>query len=304
MVGWIIPVGNSATPNGQAARPALRPLAHSLSMPELPEVEVVRRGLADRAVGHPVRAVVSRVPALRWPLPPALPVLLVGQTLRGLKRRGKYLCFGFDHGTLIVHLGMSGTLAWLPPDTPPQRHDHFDLCLDAGLIRLNDPRRFGAVLWQDAAAGPPEAHPLLASLGIEPFDPQFDGAWIHAGTRGRRSPIKQVLLAGAVVVGVGNIYASESLFRAGIRPSTPAGRLSRARCQKLADAVRQTLAAAIEAGGSTLRDFVSTEGDAGHFLNQGAVYGRAGAPCKVCGTAIRRAVFQQRATYWCPRCQT
>jgi len=272
-------------------------------MPELPEVEVVRTGLAATAVGRTVSAVARRAPALRWPIPADLDARLVGRTLRAVERRGKYLLLVFDHGWLIVHLGMSGTIAWARADLPLRAHDHLDLVFGDGVLRLNDPRRFGAVLWHDAADGPPTSHPLLASLGVEPFSDAFDGALLHAGTRGRRVAIKQLLLSGTVVVGVGNIYASESLFRAGIRPSTPSRALTRPRCERLADAIRGTLAAAIAAGGSTLRDFVSSEGASGYFQLECFVYDRAGLPCRVCGQPIRMRHHQQRATYWCLGCQ-
>jgi formamidopyrimidine-DNA glycosylase len=272
-------------------------------MPELPEVEVVRTGLASAVAGRRVVGVVRRAPALRWPVPTDLDARLAGRVLRSVERRGKYLLLGFDGGRLIIHLGMSGTLGWWPADRPLRPHDHLDLLFDDGVLRLNDPRRFGAVLWHDAADGPVESHPLLASLGVEPFSPAFDGALLHAATRGRRVAIKQLLLSGSVVVGVGNIYASESLFRAGIRPSTPAGRLARARCDRLADAIRATLSAAIAAGGSTLRDFVAADGASGYFQLECFVYDRAGQPCRVCGTAIRTRRHQQRSTYWCVACQ-
>ena len=273
-------------------------------MPELPEVEVVRSGLAATAVGRRITGVVRRAPALRWPIPDGLPEQLTGRVLRAVERRGKYLLFAVEPGWLIVHLGMSGTIAWTPPDRPLRAHDHFDLQFAGGVLRLNDPRRFGAVLWHDALQGSPEHHPLLASLGIEPFSPAFDGDLLYQATRGRRLAIKQLLLSGTVVVGVGNIYASESLFRAGIRPTTAAGRISRARCQKLAQAIRQTLAAAIQAGGSTLRDFVASDGASGYFQNECFVYDRAGQPCRVCATPVRAMRQQQRSTFWCPRCQT
>jgi formamidopyrimidine-DNA glycosylase len=273
-------------------------------MPELPEVEVVRSGLSSTAAGRPVVAVVRRAPALRWPVPADLDARLAGRVLRAVERRGKYLLLAFDHGWLIVHLGMSGTIAWTRPDAPLRAHDHLDLVFDTGVLRLNDPRRFGAVLWHDALDGPPQAHPLLAALGVEPFAQAFDGAMMFAATRGRRVAIKQLLLSGTVVVGVGNIYASESLFRARIRPTTPAHRIGVARYERLADAIRQTLAAAIAAGGSTLRDFVSSEGASGYFQLECTVYDRAGLPCRVCGEPVRTARHQQRATYWCARCQT
>lgn len=272
-------------------------------MPELPEVEVVRIGLAATAVGRTVTAVLRRAPALRWPIPTDLDARLAGRILECVERRGKYLMLGFGHGWLIVHLGMSGTLAWARADRPLRAHDHLDLVFGDGVLRLNDPRRFGAVLWHDAADGPPLRHPLLVSLGVEPFSDGFDGALLHAGTRGRRVAIKQLLLSGTLVVGVGNIYASESLFRAGIRPSTPARRLTRPRCERLADAIRATLSAAIAAGGSTLRDFVSSEGASGYFQLECFVYDRAGEPCRVCGEPVRMRRDQQRATYWCVGCQ-
>ena len=272
-------------------------------MPELPEVEVVRAGLAATAVGRTVTSVERRVPALRWPIPDDLHARLSGRTLEAVERRGKYLLLAFEAGWLIVHLGMSGTLAWARADLPLRAHDHLDLVFGDGVLRLNDPRRFGAVLWHDAADGPPQGHPLLASLGIEPFSAGFDGALLHAGTRGRRVAIKQLLLSGTLVVGVGNIYASESLFRAGIRPSTPARSLTRPRCDRLAEAIRATLSAAIAAGGSTLRDFVSSAGASGYFQLECNVYDRAGQPCRVCGAPVRMRRDQQRATYWCVGCQ-
>ena len=272
-------------------------------MPELPEVEVVRTGLAATAAGRVVEAVVRRAPALRWPIPEDLDARLSHRALRAVERRGKYLLLAFDHGWLIVHLGMSGTIAWARRDAPPRVHDHLDLVFADGVLRLNDPRRFGAVLWHDAADGDPAGHPLLRSLGVEPFSAAFDGALMHAASRGRRVAIKQLLLSGTVVVGVGNIYASESLFRAGIRPTTPAHRISPARYARLADAIRATLSAAIAAGGSTLRDFVSSEGASGYFQLECFVYDRAGLPCRACGGPIRVRRQQQRSTYWCPTCQ-
>ncbi|MFN5882682.1 MAG: bifunctional DNA-formamidopyrimidine glycosylase/DNA-(apurinic or apyrimidinic site) lyase [Burkholderiales bacterium] len=272
-------------------------------MPELPEVEVVRRGVEAAATGRRVREVIVRVPALRWPVPQDLDSLLRGRVLLSARRRGKYLLLHFEPGALIIHLGMSGTFTWIAPDTPLKRHDHLDLVLEGGILRLNDPRRFGAVLWQSARAEPLEEHALLRGLGVEPLGQDFDGAWLHRATRGRRGSIKALLLSGAAVVGVGNIYASESLFRAGISPGTAAGRLSRPRCERLALAIRETLVDAIAAGGSTLKDFVASDGSTGHFQLESRVYGRQGQPCLQCSTPIRRRVQQQRATYWCPRCQ-
>jgi formamidopyrimidine-DNA glycosylase len=273
-------------------------------MPELPEVEVTRRALAPHVEGHSVRKVAVRERRLRWPVTPGLARLLVGQPVRALDRRGKYLLWRFEHGTLISHLGMSGS--WrVHVESPPAPgvHDHVDVAVEGALLRLTDPRRFGALLWHAAARGAVEAHPLLAHLGIEPFDPRFDGQWLYRGTRGRAAAIKQVLLAGDVVVGVGNIYASESLFRAGINPKLPARRLGPARCELLAAAIRAVLAEAIEVGGSTLRDFRSARGEEGYFMVDALVYDRAGQPCKRCGTPIRKLVQGQRATYYCVRCQ-
>lgn len=274
-----------------------------LNMPELPEVEVVRKGLAPQLTGAIVRQVCLRERRLRWPVPSELGALMVGQPIESIGRRGKYLLFAFGTGTLIVHLGMSGQLRVLTANAPLRTHDHLDIETSCGLLRFNDPRRFGAVLWHARDAGPLEAHPLLASLGVEPLGPGFDGEFLYRATRGRKLAIKQLLLAGRVVVGVGNIYASESLFRAGIRPTVSAGSVSRPRCEALARAIRSTLADAIARGGSTLRDFVSAGGEQGYFQMDCQVYDRAGEPCRRCGTAIRLLRQQQRATYYCPGCQ-
>jgi formamidopyrimidine-DNA glycosylase len=275
-------------------------------MPELPEVEVTRRALAPHVEGRVVRVVRLRDRRLRWPVPARLPQLLAGQRVLRLERRGKYLLWRFAHGTLISHLGMSGSWRVWFERPAPGVHDHADIEFagrGAPLVRLTDPRRFGALLWHPAARGDAEQHALLAGLGIEPFDPRFDAAHLFAATRGRKAAIKQVLLDGRVVVGVGNIYASESLFRAGINPKLAAARLGLARCERLVRAVREVLAEAIEVGGSTLRDFVGVDGGEGYFMIAAHVYNRAGLPCKVCGTPIRRLVQGQRATYYCPRCQ-
>lgn len=277
-------------------------------MPELPEVEVTRRALAAHVEGLTVRAVRVRDRRLRWPVPAQLTRLLAGRPLLRLERRGKYLLWRFAHGTLISHLGMSGSWRlFLNAPPAPGAHDHADLEFAAGadvrVARLSDPRRFGALLWHPRARGDVERHALLVRLGLEPFDPRFDAAYLYAATRGRRAAIKQVLLAGAIVVGVGNIYASESLFRAGIHPRLPAQRLGPARCARLVDAIRAVLAQAIEVGGATLRDFVGADGAEGDFMLDAHVYDRAGLPCKVCGAPIRRIVQGQRATYYCPHCQ-
>jgi formamidopyrimidine-DNA glycosylase len=274
-------------------------------MPELPEVEVTARALAQRFDGRRVDAVRIHDARLRWRVPKSLPGAVAGQRIDHIGRRGKYLLWHLPAGVLISHLGMSGS--WrihesgrVPPREP---HDHVELECDGAVARLNDPRRFGALLWHARAQGDVLQHPLLAPLGIEPFDPDFGGDWLFAATRGRRSAIKQVLLAGRDVVGVGNIYATESLFTARIHPQAEAGRIARVRYQRLAAAIRQVLARAIEAGGATLRDFSSTAGVAGRYTDFAQAYGREGLPCPRCGTPIRRLVQGQRATYLCPRCQ-
>jgi formamidopyrimidine-DNA glycosylase len=276
-------------------------------MPELPEVETTRRGLQARAAGRRIRAAVVRNRALRQPVPRGLAARLAGARLRGFARRGKYLlidcaCARGAAGTLIVHLGMSGRLWLVDAATPPGKHDHVDLVLDDGTaIRLRDPRRFGLVLWHE---GDPAAHPLLAAIGPEPLAPAFDGAALYRATRRRSAAIKLVLMDARVVAGVGNIYANEALFRAGIDPRRSARRLSRARCAALAGCVRETLQAAIVAGGSSLRDYVGAGGMAGNFQNQFLVYGRGGEPCPRCGAPIRELRQGQRSTFYCPRCQT
>lgn len=270
-------------------------------MPELPEVEVARRSFATRIQGARVDAVRLGKP-LRWPLG-CDPQTLVSQSVGEVTRRGKYLWVPLERGGLLMHLGMSGSLAFSSAVAAPGPHDHFDLVTNRGTLRLTDPRRFGAVVW---SSGPGEgaAGKLLAGLGLEPFDPAFDGAHLHAALRGRRVAIKQALLGGAIVVGAGNIYACEALFDAGIDPRTRGDRLSRVRCERLADAVRRTLARALELGGSTLRDFRDAHGMAGEFQHQARVYGREGEPCvRGDGGVLRRIVQGQRATFFCPVCQ-
>ncbi|AUL46089.1 DNA-formamidopyrimidine glycosylase [Bordetella trematum] len=273
-------------------------------MPELPEVETTRRGIDAVISGQTLRDLVLRESRMRWPIAEGLTALLSGRRVLGTGRRGKYLLLHFEHGVLIVHLGMSGSLRRVPLDEAPRKHDHVDWVFDHAILRLHDPRRFGAVLWHPAQAGPIEAHPLLIGLGIEPFDERFNGQWLHDHFRGRRVAVKQALLAGHAVVGVGNIYASECLFRAGIDPRLAAGRVSRPRCERLAQAIRATLTDALESGGSTLRDYVNATGEPGaYFAIHAAVYERAGQPCRLCDTPIRRIIQGQRATYFCPRCQ-
>ena len=268
-------------------------------MPELPEVEVTRRGLAPHLAGRIISAVEVREPRLRWPVPQAVRKL-AGRTVRAVHRRGKYLLVDCGDGHLILHLGMSGSLRLLPPGTPAQKHDHFDLVLGDRLLRLRDPRRFGAVLW---TADDVHAHPLIASLGVEPLSRALDPARLHLLTRKHRAPIKQFLMDGRRIVGVGNIYASESLFRAGIDPRTPANRLSLARCARLSKAIKDTLRAAIRAGGSSLRVYVAADGELGDAQSRHWVYEREGQPCRRCGARVKRLVQGQRSSYYCPRCQ-
>ncbi|MBL0143664.1 MAG: bifunctional DNA-formamidopyrimidine glycosylase/DNA-(apurinic or apyrimidinic site) lyase [Betaproteobacteria bacterium] len=269
-------------------------------MPELPEVETTRLGLIARVVGRCIRDVVVREPRLRWPVPGNLAARLRGARVRDIRRRGKYLLFDFESGHLLVHLGMSGTLTVVPGDRPVRRHDHVDLALDSGdIVRLNDPRRFGAVLWMRD----PAKHKLLAGLGVEPFDEAFGGAFLHRESRRRRVPVKQFLMDSRVVTGIGNIYANEALFAARILPSRAAGRISRARFDCLAREVLATLRRALAAGGSTLRDFVGSDGEPGHFQREYAVYGRASEPCPACGSPIRASRHAGRSTFHCASCQ-
>ena len=270
-------------------------------MPELPEVEVTRRSFADRISDARILGVRVGKP-LRWPLGIA-PERLVGRTVLDVGRRGKYLLLRLSDGVLLLHLGMSGRLSFQSDPPPPQPHDHFDLRTTRGVLRLRDPRRFGAVVWSPALDADP-ARRLLANLGVEPLDAaQFDPARFHAGLQARRAPIKQALLAGDLVVGVGNIYACEALFAAGIGPAVPANRLTRLRSDRLHAAIVQVLTRALEQGGSTLRDFASATGESGHFQLQAAVYGRAGQPCPRCGAPIERIRQAGRSTWFCPRCQ-
>ncbi len=273
-------------------------LKHNVKMPELPEVEVTRRGLLDAAVGRRIHASLVGKP-LRWPLGCA-DATLAGRHITGLARRGKYLLFAIEGGCLIVHLGMSGSLRWADLPVPLGPHEHFGLDTDRGGLRLRDPRRFGAVIWHPSNL--PE-HPLLAGLGPEPLLPGFDGGSLHRALAGRRAPIKAVLLDQSVVAGLGNIYVCEALFAAGIDPRLPAGNLSAKRCRRLAEAIRTILDQAIAMGGSTLRDFAHTDGGSGHFQLAARVYGRANAPCDVCGRALQRIVQGQRSTYFCAGCQ-
>lgn len=273
-------------------------------MPELPEVEVTRLGIAPVLTGGRVAKVVTRTPALRYPLPTHLERTLHGACLTAVRRRGKYLLLDFGHGHLLIHLGMSGSLRLVAADLPPEKHDHVDLIFTAKrgsvALRMRDPRRFGAVLW---LPGDPSGHPLLAALGLEPLTEAFSAAWLKNELAGLSAAIKPTLMDSHRIVGIGNIYASESLFRAGIDPRTAAGRISLKRLERLVPAIKATLAAAIEAGGSSLRDFIRSDGSSGYFQQQYFVYGRSGEPCLVCGRPIRELRQAQRATFFCANCQ-
>ncbi len=279
-------------------------------MPELPEVEVTRQSFSGRIDGAVVTGVRLGKP-LRWPLG-IDPTGLVDRTVGAVARRGKYLWLPLgpaghrasDSGTggLLLHLGMSGSLAFRTEPDLPGAHDHFDLVTDRGTLRLTDPRRFGAVVWS-ASQGEGMAAKLLSTLGLEPFDVAFDGAYLHAALKRRRVAVKTALLGGDIVVGAGNIYACEALFSAGIDPRTRSDRISRPRCERLSEAIRRTLEEALSLGGSTLRDFRDAHGMAGQFQLRARVYGRAGEPCHVCGTRVRRIVQGQRSTFFCPHCQ-
>jgi formamidopyrimidine-DNA glycosylase len=269
-------------------------------MPELPEVETTRRGLLPYVVGRAIARVEVREPRLRWPVAKHLPRALAKVRIGSLERRGKYLLFGTEAGTLLVHLGMSGSLRYLPAPSTPGAHDHIDVHFDdGGTLRFNDPRRFGSFTLTMA----PKSHPLLKDLGPEPLGEEFTADYLWRASRNRRVAIKQHLMNGRVVVGVGNIYASEALFRAGIHPRRPAGRIARARFEPLVVSVRDVLRDAIEEGGTTLRNFVGGDGEPGYFRASLRVYERDGSPCVSCGTPIERRVLGQRATFYCPRCQ-
>jgi formamidopyrimidine-DNA glycosylase len=271
-------------------------------MPELPEVETTRRGLEPALKGRRITEVRVRERRLRWKLPPGFEAELTGRRVKTVGRRGKYLLIGTDAGTLLVHLGMSGNLRLLPGEAAPLPHDHVDIVLDSGrCLRFNDPRRFGSMHF---IRGDPATHPLLRNLGPEPLAGEFDAAYLYRRTRGRRVAVKTLIMNSAVVAGVGNIYANEALFRARLSPRRAAGRLTRADIARLVTAIRRVLAAAIRAGGTTLRDYVSADGSPGYFRQKLFVYERDGSPCRVCRTPIRRSPQGQRATYWCPSCQT
>jgi len=272
-------------------------------MPELPEVEVTRLGVSPYLVSHKVTGLILRRAGLRWPFPENLTQSMVGHTVQNTGRRGKYLLVHFKHGTLIIHLGMSGHIRLLPKNTPAQLHDHVDIVIGKQILRMTDPRRFGAVLWHDHQDGAIEQHPLLQKLGMEPLTDEFDGAVLYKETRHRKITVKQMLLAGDVVVGVGNIYASESLFLSGINPATPVHEITLARYKKLAAAIKKILAEAIIKGGSSLKDFVNVNGASGYFQQNYFVYNRTDLPCRICKTLIQQVKQGQRSTFYCVKCQ-
>ncbi len=271
-------------------------------MPELPEVETTRRGIEPHVAGRRVTEFLLHERRLRWSVPDSVVPALRGVRITAVRRRAKYLLLELDSGaTLLLHLGMSGNLRVLPAATPRLKHDHFDLLLDSGrTLRFNDPRRFGSLHLID---GDPNAHPLLASLGPEPLGADFDAEYLWQQSRGRRVAIKPLLMNAHIVVGVGNIYASEALFFAGLRPGRQARHLKRDEITRLVEAVKRVLAMAVEVGGTTLRDYVGADGSPGYFRQQLQVYERRGEPCRVCGAPIRQRVQAQRSTYWCPQCQ-
>ncbi len=269
-------------------------------MPELPEVETTRRGIAPHIEGRSVTGVILRNPNLRWPVPDNLADLLFNQSVELVSRRGKYLLLHTPNGRVIIHLGMSGSLRIVAADTPPEKHDHVDIVFDSGqALRLRDPRRFGCVLWHAGA----EPHPLLARLGPEPLSPDFSGNHLWLASRKRSAAVKNLIMDSHVVVGVGNIYACESLHMAGIHPKRAAGKISLKRYEKLAHAIKQVLTTAIESGGTTLRDFTQSNGNPGYFARSLAVYGREGQACPRCGKVVRNIHLGQRSTFFCGGCQ-
>ena len=274
-------------------------------MPELPEVEITRRGLLTLQ-GKTVKNVVIRNASMRWPVPAHLPQTLKNQQLVALTRRAKYILAEFQNdklekGTLLLHLGMSGRISLLDRNYPPEKHDHFDIAFNSGeVLRLRDPRRFGAVLW---AGLEPNNHPLLRVLGPEPLGEDFNGKYLHQHICARSAAIKTTIMDGHLVVGVGNIYASESLFRARINPQTPAKNITLKQCEKLVVEIKATLSDALAAGGSSLRDFFGTDGNPGYFQQEYFVYGRTNEPCKICTKPIKTIRLGQRSTFFCAHCQ-
>jgi len=271
-------------------------------VPELPEVETTRAGIEPHLLNRRVTKLVIRNRQLRWPIPPRLTAELTGASIEAVTRRGKYLLLHTDAGTALLHLGMSGSLRVVDATTPAQRHDHVDIVLDSGqALRFHDPRRFGCLLW---TRKDPMQHELLASLGPEPLGTAFSGDYLSDRARGKKLAVKSFIMDSKVVVGVGNIYANEALFRAGIHPRRAAGRISRERYQALATAIIEVLGEAIAQGGTTLRDFVNSEGKPGYFQQTLAVYGREGEACLQCGSPLHTIRLGQRSTYYCGHCQT
>ncbi len=269
-------------------------------MPELPEVETTRRGIEPHLLGQRVVAATLRRPDLRWPIPSAISTILVGQRIDSIERRAKYLLLHTGAGSALLHLGMSGSLRVLPIDAPVRTHDHVDLVFGSGcLLRFHDPRRFGCLLWQ----GPGETHSLLRQLGPEPLGDQFNGDYLFALSRGRSAAVKSFLMDQSIVVGVGNIYVAEALFEAGVRPARRVGRVTRAEFHAIAAAIRRILSHAIERGGTTLRDFLRPDGEPGYFEQELFVYGREGEHCRCCNAPIKASRMQQRASFYCARCQ-
>ena len=270
-------------------------------MPELPEVETTRRGILPHVKGRTIQEIIVRDRRLRWPVPKHLNTTLQGQQIREVKRRGKYLLLSSDVGTLIMHLGMTGSLRVLACNTPAEKHDHVDIVLDNGqCLRLRDPRRFGAVLFSD---GDPLQHELLRDLGPEPLNDDFNADYLFAKSRKRTACIKSFIMDSHIVVGVGNIYANEALFAAGIHPRRAAGKVTRAQYALLVQSIKRVLRAAIKAGGTTLRDFTRSDGKPGYFRLSLQIYGHEGEPCPHCGKSITHAVIGQRSSYYCTHCQ-
>jgi formamidopyrimidine-DNA glycosylase len=269
-------------------------------MPELPEVEITRRGLLP-LLNQPVKNVVIRNASMRWPIPAHLPETLINQKLISLSRRAKYILASFENGTLLLHLGMSGRISLLDRNYPPEKHDHFDIAFNDGrVLRLRDPRRFGAVLWAGLEAS---NHALLSTLGPEPLENDFNAKYLHNELKSRSAAIKVAIMDSHLVVGVGNIYASESLFRARIHPETPAKNLTLKQCEKLVSEIKDTLNAALEAGGSSISDFFGADGNPGYFQQEYFAYGRTDEPCKVCSKPIKNIRLGQRSTFFCGHCQ-
>ena len=271
-------------------------------MPELPEVETIRRSITPFLQGQTIQAVIVREPRLRWSVPKTLATCLLGQSIHDIQRRGKYLLFQCEQGYLLVHLGMSGNLRLLPAQTPVKKHDHLDIVFANELcLRYHDPRRFGCMLW---TSEPVSQHPLLINLGLEPLELDFTGNYLYQLAQQRKVPVKTYIMNSHIVVGIGNIYANESLFLAGIHPTKPSGQISLERYQGLAKSIQQVLSTAIENGGTTLRDFRDSAGNPGYFKPLLQIYGRTGQPCNQCGQPIQQQRLAQRATYYCSICQT